>query len=82
MLEDHYRDATGWRVRTFPLTRGTPPGPDPRWLAGSPGGSSLGAAKPRLNVPPRISTAYDNSLRERPAKRRRALLRPRLGETQ
>ena len=22
-LEDHYRDATGWRVRTFPLTNGT-----------------------------------------------------------
>ena len=23
-LEDHYRDATGWHVRTFPLTNGTP----------------------------------------------------------
>jgi len=24
MIEDHYRDATGWRVRTFPLSRGRP----------------------------------------------------------
>jgi hypothetical protein len=23
-LEDHYRDATGWRVRTFPLTNARP----------------------------------------------------------
>jgi cysteine-rich repeat protein len=23
-LEDHYRDASGWHVRTFPLTNGTP----------------------------------------------------------
>jgi cysteine-rich repeat protein len=23
-LEDHYRDATGWHVRTFPFTKGTP----------------------------------------------------------
>lgn len=23
-LEDHCRDATGWHVRTFPLTDGTP----------------------------------------------------------
>src|SRR6185503_6946196 len=23
-FEDHYRDATGWHVRTFPFTKGTP----------------------------------------------------------